>query len=79
MAYGVGTGLITSRGDSALDGVYKLVALEEGGEWIPAMKVSKTPSKTLNPGDKHLWRVYDQRGYATADLIAQQGEASGFV
>ncbi len=75
LAYGVGTGLITSRGDSALDGVYKLVALEEGGDWIPAMKVSKTPSKTLNPGDKRLWRIYDERGHATADLVSQYDEA----
>jgi nicotinate phosphoribosyltransferase len=74
LAYGVGTGLITSRGDSALDGVYKLVALEESGNWIPAMKVSKTPSKTLNPGDKRLWRVYDERGHATADLVSQYDE-----
>lgn len=74
LSYGVGTGLITSRGDSALDGVYKLVALEEDGEWVPAMKISETPSKTLNPGNKRLWRVYDQRGHATADLIASHDE-----
>lgn len=75
LAYGVGTGLITSRGDAALDGVYKLVALEEDGEWVPAMKISETPSKTLNPGNKRLWRVYDKRGHATADLIAHHQEA----
>jgi nicotinate phosphoribosyltransferase len=74
LSYGVGTGLITSRGDAALDGVYKLVALEEEGEWVPAMKISETPSKTLNPGNKRLWRVYDGRGFATADLIARHEE-----
>ena len=74
LAYGVGTRLITSRGDSALDGVYKLVALEQDNNWIPAMKVSKTPSKTLNPGDKRLWRVYDERGLSTADLVSQCNE-----
>jgi nicotinate phosphoribosyltransferase len=74
LAYGVGTGLITSKGDAALDGVYKLVALEDEEEWIPAIKISETPQKTLIPGNKHLWRVYDERGKATADLIALHDE-----
>jgi nicotinate phosphoribosyltransferase len=74
LAYGVGTGLITSKGDGALDGVYKLVALEDDGDWIPAIKLSETPQKTLIPGNKRLWRVYDERGKATADLIALHDE-----
>ena len=74
LVYGVGTGLITSKGASALDGVYKLVALEEKGQWIPAIKISETPQKTLIPGNKRLWRVYDERGKATADLIALHDE-----
>ncbi len=67
--YGVGTKLITSAGDPALDGVYKLVALEIDGQWKPAIKVSETPAKTLNPGHKSPWRLYDERGKATADLL----------
>ena len=74
LAYGVGTGLITSKGDGALDGVYKLVAIEDDQGWIPAIKVSKTPQKTLLPGNKRLWRVYDDRRKATADLIALEDE-----
>lgn len=74
LAYGVGTGLITSKGDGALDGVYKLVALEEQGQWIPAIKISETPQKTLIPGNKRLWRVYDERSKATSDLITQYDE-----
>jgi len=74
LAYGVGTGLITSRGAGALDGVYKLVAVEEDGGWVPAIKISENPQKTLTPGDKRLWRVYDMRGRATADLLALHGE-----
>ncbi|MGB7291383.1 MAG: nicotinate phosphoribosyltransferase [Thermodesulfobacteriota bacterium] len=70
LIYGVGTRLISSKGDSALDGVYKLVGVEERGEWIPAIKLSETPSKTLNPGFKHVWRIYDTRGKATADLLS---------
>jgi nicotinate phosphoribosyltransferase len=70
LVYGVGTRLITSQGDSALDGVYKLVAVHDAGEWVLAIKLSETPAKTLNPGDKQVWRVYDDRGRATADLLS---------
>jgi len=74
LVYGVGTRLITSQGASALDGVYKLVAVQDGGEWVPAIKISETPEKTLNPGYKHVWRLYDRRGKATADLLSLDEE-----
>jgi nicotinate phosphoribosyltransferase len=74
LVFGVGTRLITSRGQAALDGVYKLVAVQQGGSWVPAIKVSETPAKTLNPGRKQVWRVYDQRGKATADLLSLEDE-----
>jgi nicotinate phosphoribosyltransferase len=74
LAYGVGTRLITSSGYSALGGVYKLVALQEGHVWQPAMKLSETPSKIPNPGDKQVWRIYDPRWKATADLICLADE-----
>ncbi len=71
LVYGVGTNLITSAGDSALDGVYKLVATQaDGGAWIPAIKISENPVKTPNPGTKQVWRIYDERGQATADLLS---------
>ncbi len=70
LVYGVGTSLITSAGDAALDGVYKLVAIEKNGDWLPTLKISESTEKTLNPGNKRVWRVYDSRGKATADLIA---------
>ena len=74
LAYGVGTSLITSAGDAALDGVYKLVAICQDGNWIPTMKISENVDKTLNPGNKRVWRVYDSRGKATADLISLHDE-----
>ena len=77
LVYGVGTQLITSQGASALDGVYKLVAVQNEGEWTPAIKISETPEKTLNPGHKMVWRVYDRRGKATADLISLDDETPG--
>jgi nicotinate phosphoribosyltransferase len=74
LAYGVGTHLITSTGNSALDGVYKLVAICQDDHWIPTLKISENVDKTLNPGNKRVWRVYDNRDKATADLITLQGE-----
>jgi len=73
--YGVGTRLITSAGDPALDGVYKLVAVHDHhGVWQPAIKISESVEKTLNPGDKRVWRIYDQRQKATADLVTLDDE-----
>lgn len=74
LVFGVGTNLITSSGDSSLDGVYKLVAVREDGNWVPAIKLSENPAKIPNPGNKHVWRVYDQRGNATADLLSLNDE-----
>jgi len=74
LVYGVGTKLITSGGDAALDGVYKLVAICQKDEWIPTLKISENIDKTLNPGNKRVWRIYDSRGKATADLIALHDE-----
>jgi len=74
LVYGVGTGLITSAGCGALDGVYKLVALRRDGAWQPAIKVSETREKTLNPGEKRVWRLYDERGKAAADLLCLADE-----
>jgi len=66
--------LITSWGDPALGGVYKLVAVCQDGSWVPALKVSESPSKTPNPGYKHVWRLYDKRGNSTADLLSLEDE-----
>lgn len=74
LVYGVGTHLITSWGEPALGGVYKLVAVRDQGLWIPALKISESPSKTPNPGYKRTWRIYDLRGNATADLIGLEEE-----
>jgi len=74
LVYGVGTHLITSWGEPALGGVYKLVAVCDQDKWVPALKVSESPTKTPNPGHKRVWRVYDTRGKATADLISLDEE-----
>lgn len=74
LVYGVGTRLITSYGSSALGGVYKLVAVCDEELWKPAIKISENPDKTPNPGHKLVWRLYDQRGHATADLLSLDDE-----
>jgi nicotinate phosphoribosyltransferase len=74
LVLGVGSRLATSDGDPSLDGVYKLVAVDDGGEWRPAMKRSDSPAKVLNPGPKRLWRVYDDRQRATADVLSTVDE-----
>jgi nicotinate phosphoribosyltransferase len=74
LVYGVGTRLITSEGSSALNGVYKLVAVQDNGDWQPAIKVSETPAKIPNPGHKYVWRIYDEEGHAIADLLSLDDE-----
>ncbi len=66
--------MITSWGEPALGGVYKLVAVRDGGTWLPAIKVSESSIKTPNPGHKLAWRLYDERGKATADLLSLDDE-----
>lgn len=74
LIYGVGTKMVTSEGSPSLDGVYKLVAIESEGAWEPAIKLSDTPAKVINPGRKRVVRIYDGRGVATADVLALEGE-----
>ena len=74
LTYGVGTRLITSEGASSLGGVYKLVAVENNGHWEPAIKISESNEKIPNPGNKKVWRIYNSRNKATADLLTLYNE-----
>jgi nicotinate phosphoribosyltransferase len=75
LTFGVGTRLITSYGDPALGGVYKLVAIHDGARnWEPAIKISENVEKMAIPGDKKVVRLYDNRGLATADIITAPDE-----
>ncbi|MDH3255658.1 MAG: nicotinate phosphoribosyltransferase [Acidobacteriota bacterium] len=73
LVYGVGTSLVNS-GSFALDGVYKASAIRIDESWRPMLKVSETPAKTINPGEKRIWRVYDSRRTATVDVLAMADE-----
>jgi len=79
-SWGVGTHLITSSGHPALSGVYKLVAMqEEGGTWVPRIKLSSNPAKMTDPGRKRLVRYYDEAGHPLADLIRLDTEPSDSI
>lgn len=69
LVYGVGTRMVTSQGHSSLDGVYKLSAIFKDNEWHPSLKISETPEKSILPGSKGVFRIYDKESKATADLI----------
>lgn len=74
LAFGVGTKLLTSHGDPSLDSVYKLVSLQAGDGWRPAIKISESPDKTITPGRKQVVRMYDSRGRAGADVMGLADE-----
>lgn len=73
--FGVGERLITAASAPVFDGVYKLAALEKGGEVIPKIKLSENTTKITTPGHKCLWRLFDREsGKAIADVITLAGE-----
>ncbi|MBR7071275.1 MAG: nicotinate phosphoribosyltransferase [Clostridia bacterium] len=74
-SFGVGVRLITASSEAVFGGVYKLSAIERGGELIPKIKVSENPEKVTLPGVKIPWRFYDRAtGKAIADVIALHDE-----
>src|SRR5690606_7679553 len=81
--WGVGTQLITAGDQPSLGGVYKLVAREKDGQFIPVIKISGNPEKVTTPGMKDVYRVINRHtGKAEGDYIAltheqniKQGEA----
>ena len=73
-SFGVGERLITSKSDSVFGGVYKLSALQQDGKWIPKMKLSDNPQKTTIPGQKRLYRLFDEDNMAIADVITLDNE-----
>jgi len=69
--WGVGTNMIVSSDQPSLGGVYKLVAVEENGQWSPRIKISENPEKVTHPGGpKQLVRFRCKKtGYYLADLL----------
>ena len=73
-SFGVGERLITAKSDPVFGAVYKIVEVNKNGEVIPKIKVSETVEKITNPGNKKLYRIYDDEGKAIADLITRADE-----
>lgn len=67
--WGVGTHLVTAKGDPALTGVYKLAAKETDGRFQPTLKVSNNPDKISDPGIKQVHRFANGLGSPICDLL----------
>ena len=70
-SWGVGTNMITAKDNPAFGGVYKLASIQnDKGEMVPTIKISENVAKISDPGDKVIYRIYDESGKIFADLIA---------
>jgi nicotinate phosphoribosyltransferase len=67
--WGVGTNLVTGKDQPALDGVYKLSAVQNGkGKWVYKLKLSEQTAKATNPGILQVRRYFDGKHFV-ADAI----------
>lgn len=75
-SWGVGTNLITAKDNPAFGGVYKMAAIRaDDGTFIPKIKISENTEKITYPGNKIIYRIYDNdTGKIRADLICLDGE-----
>ncbi len=70
--WGVGTRLVTSFDQPALDGVYKLGAIKDkSGKWDFKMKTTDQDSKITLPGVIQIRRFFDSKG-AFRDILYNQ-------
>jgi len=68
--WGVGTRLVTAHDEPALNGVYKLSALEDAqGNWQPRIKLSEQAAKVSVPGHLQVRRYSAADGQFLADAI----------
>lgn len=71
-SFGVGTELVTSRDDPALQGIYKIVATRRKGRTIYRVKTSE--GKRTIPGAKQVYRAYSKLHEIQRDTIALEDE-----
>jgi nicotinate phosphoribosyltransferase len=71
-SFAVGTELVTSRDDPALSAIYKLVAVEKGGE--TALRVKTSEGKRTIPGAKQVYRRLSENGKIQRDILALENE-----
>ncbi|MGA2971511.1 MAG: nicotinate phosphoribosyltransferase [Candidatus Bathyarchaeia archaeon] len=70
--FGVGTELVTSRDDPAIQGIYKIVATKRNGKTSYRVKTSE--DKRTIPGAKQVYRTYTRTGEIEGDIIALDDE-----
>ena len=81
--WGVGTSIVSAKGESALGGVYKLSLLKDGsGNWQDKAKRSEDLAKASTPGMLQVRRILGEGG-GFSDLLydelrAPEGEWRGF-
>jgi nicotinate phosphoribosyltransferase len=64
--WGVGTHLVTAKEQPALDGIYKLSAIQDAhGAWKYKMKLSEQTAKVTNPGILQVRRYFDGAFYSS--------------
>lgn len=74
-SFGVGENLITAKSDPVFGCVYKLAAVERGGELKPVIKISESVDKITIPDFKTFYRFYSkENGKAVADYISLYNE-----
>ncbi|UGQ17679.1 nicotinate phosphoribosyltransferase [Borrelia sp. RT1S] len=56
--WGVGTHLVTAKGDPSLSGVYKMISIDQNGRFVPKMKISNNIEKSTLPSQKRIVRIY---------------------
>ncbi|MDD6341379.1 MAG: nicotinate phosphoribosyltransferase [Eubacteriales bacterium] len=79
-SFGVGERLITSKSEPVFGGVYKLVATEKNGKYVPKIKLSENVEKITTPGYKKVYRLFsNETGNMVADLIALYDEEFDFT
>ncbi|HYB84997.1 MAG TPA: nicotinate phosphoribosyltransferase [archaeon] len=70
--FGVGTELVTSRDEPALQGIYKIVETRRNGEL--SFRVKTSEGKRTLPGAKQVYREYSSAGEITQDVLALADE-----
>ncbi len=74
--FGVGTELVTSRDDPAMNGVYKLTAVKvptAEGKYKVHYRIKTSPGKKTYPGPKQVFRIVENAAIKT-DIVCLEDE-----
>ena len=78
-SWGIGTNLVTGGKQSALNGVYKLAEkANKDGVMEPTIKISNNFEKSTNPGNKQVYRFYNENDELVGDLITLESQELDF-